>query len=417
MSFPWNVVDPRRLLRTPSFVEEDEFAAGLPPPPQPEPPVASRPRLARPEGQSVPDSPVPLPVPKPAAARPRYTDPIKEHSVEYVASGLEKPGWKRVLTQAALGALQGGATGGGLGAALGGALGGGLGGAVAPKRALESQFRMLEMPRLLEEQQRQQQMAKQRREAEDQVMQQAMSDAQLRNIESQIKDRDLDREDIKNYRQQQLNKPRDPREGYIETPQGIFKIDKEQFIPGTAPQPKTLPPAWRQDARGNYINLNDPSLQGKTIQGPTPRGGRGSGGRGGGSASTGRLSSKNMNASRVDIAQFERIKAAAAQAGAEGDIEQYEALRTQMNAAAERIAALYGDGVEVGYGENEWPYVKYRQGGQSSAKQATKTTSSSKSSEKVATMQDVRDYAQSQNPPLSEQEAMRRFESSGYIVR
>lgn len=138
---------------------------------------------------------------------------------------------------------------------------------------------------------------------------------------------------------------------------GIFNEQTGQVTtPAPAPQPRELAPRPVINDRGEYVDFNAETKAGRKVKAFQKPKASGGGGGGGGS------SSKDMRAANVEMRMFQRLKGEADRANREGDTEIFAAKMAELQDAADRIDALYGNTVEVGESEG-WPYVKFRQGG------------------------------------------------------
>jgi hypothetical protein len=283
--------NPSSLLRTPSFLEDDDEErfnrarpvgpplrgpATLPIPGSTTPKLTAPPMLPPPQPikpmESTGDrSQVPIPSLSGRGAPTPYS-PVAAAKYDYVTEGRGEDGsYKRGFGDIAKSALaglgQGFATGGGLGAGLGGALAGGVGSAINPRMGREFVFDSIMAPRMEADLARQQQ-----QQAAQQAQAKAARDAEFQDAQR----RKIEAETDKLRLPPPAPTPRAP----VRSDRGLLDLETRQIIPGTEPlppAPKEPTAVWRQDARGNWVNLNDPANKGKTIQGPRVRGMGGSG--------------------------------------------------------------------------------------------------------------------------------------------
>lgn len=187
------------------------------------------------------------------------------------------------------------------------------------------------------------------------------------------------------------------------------------FLKNPYYQAKPLPPAWKETSQG-YVDLNAPENKGKVFKGAPSK--RAAGG-GSGATGPGRMKPAQLNAMRKDIADFEKLKAAATAAGTSGSYDEAATLTTQMNAAADRIASLYGDAVEVGgLGPNESPYVKVMGGGARPAAQANRPSAAAPAGSKVVTQADILDaMVLPENKGKNKQQVEDAFRAKGWQVQ
>lgn len=247
---------------------------------------------------------------------------------------------KSGLQNAARGFFSGLASGG-LAGGLGGAAAGGAYGAIDPRGVRRQQFETQEKPKILER------FALEDKDraatlANEKMMREGrMDEAQLANIGSQIQSRSAG--DALAGRKQDFEERRPPK-----TPaQRLVTFEGRTYDYNDPVQRKALEDAQGKlprDKFGRSISRADERVSGR------------GGGGGGGS------SQKDMRSAGVLMRQFERLKGEAIRASAEENVEMFAAKKSELDALADQIDALYGDSVEVGVGDG-WPYVKFRQGG------------------------------------------------------
>lgn len=211
--------DPQGIMgaRTPSFVPESvgkeigaKFGGTLPSPHSlggalstpaatgGTSPLATRPRITAEAPSAAPPASFSQ---SPPSSRTRYADNIDQARYEYMDGNAPiKRNWKDALKNIALGALQGGATGG-VGGALGGAATAGIVGAASPRMGREYQFNTMQMPRLLQQEQRADQRSQrdwqeQQRQSQlkDAAQRRELQGAQIQNYGSLERDRTADNE-------------------------------------------------------------------------------------------------------------------------------------------------------------------------------------------------------------------------------
>lgn len=379
---------------------------------QPRTPQTMTPRIATPPtmpeaAPGVPGGVVPTP------REPSRQEQLDEAQSVY-GQGYKKPqGFGQRLGRAIIPALKGAAEGyartGNLAGAAGGAAVGAGAGILAPRQVYNQEFDERIKPQILERQEREAKesiFAEQRRKAEQEGRYKEAqiggfdSEAQRRKDQSQLERDKFDFE---------RGKP-----AFVSPGQGILR-EGEQTPGYTQPfAPKAPAPAWRQDASGNWIDLNATENQGQApIRGMVSKGRSGGGGRGssgGGQSGSSRSTTAGMkqpavNAMRADLEKFEKAKG---DATIQTDPLVKEAAVTEMRAKAQNLADLYGDAVEVGgLGPGEWPYVKLR------SERRTAPARSQPSGGKVATAKMLSDYMKA-NPGMTMEQAIRDAEADGY---
>jgi hypothetical protein len=168
---------------------------------------------------------------------------------------------KSGLLNAAKGALQGLATGGGLGAALGGAVGGGAFGAINPRGAQDADFNQRVKPKILERFAYEDAETAARIQAAKAAGDQAMTRAQLENINSQIQSRTAGDEMARAKDEREARRPMIVSPGQV----GYDPRTREKTfeVPAT-PKPPTQAELGTEPTSGkSYEEIAEESYQGK----------------------------------------------------------------------------------------------------------------------------------------------------------
>ncbi len=237
--------------------------------PESEPPASNIPSpdfMSKPEIRRE-DAPIPsLPG---RHGQPRPYDDITAAEYDYVNSHANSANthgfWNRLksgLKPAALGALQGLGQGAsnGAGGALGGAIVGMLGGAIDPTSARQMEFRTLQQPQIEARQARE-------RQSQEDRMKEALRLAQIRNMEEQQADRDLDRQ----FKESEAQARSAGVWRGLEGAQGRRVYNDrtgESRDTGYVPEAKPLNPHWAQTEDG-YVDLNASENKGKQFKAPS----------------------------------------------------------------------------------------------------------------------------------------------------
>lgn len=441
-------IDPKRLLRTPPFVQDEEDVVSVPMGrrvnlptgvipinssgmgAEPPPPVDTRPRSVMP-GAGMETPPF-----AGGRTRGRYADPINAARESYVYGDSNEQG--RVprtvggtLKSALSGFLQGMGQGGGIGNALGGAAGGAAGALISPEGARRGLFEQTQRPAL--------EQATARKQAEAARQQtNARFEQQGRLVESQIL------ENESQAAERNRPKPPAPPPRPVSSPRGLYDPTTRGIIPGTEPLPP--PPKERETKLVTFENktydYNDPAQRSalEKAQNAVPRdkfgryrsraddrtSSRAAGGNGTGG-------SRAIGEARVDIRSYQKKvsrlnqltqiagspqssdadrQAAAIEIGQlRGEVDSDAEMLQEMGVPIDFSGSDLGAAGQQGPGFNEPPQVRTQRRRERPSGQAQPRSNASK----VATMSDVKRKAQERGVSVSEAEAA--FKKAGYTIR